>query len=110
MAVTIGVLKETTAGETRVALVPEVIAKYSALGATLVVENGAGDGSRIPDALFDGAEVSPNPQGILAKAGFVTWDVPPLKSGLIPNDFLPQLAALGKAAEGSASRPVHVHP
>jgi len=68
MAVTIGVLKETAAGETRVALVPEVISKYSSLGTQLLIENGAGDGSRIPDDLYSGAELTPNSQSILKKA------------------------------------------
>ena len=66
MPVTIGVLRETTAGETRVALVPEVITKFTDLGAQLLIETGAGQGARIPDELFNGAEFSPNPQGILS--------------------------------------------
>ncbi len=78
MTVTIGVLKETTAGETRVALVPEVVAKYSSLGAQLLIENGAGNGSRIPDEQYSGIELTPNPQGILNKAD-VLLCVQPLK-------------------------------
>ena len=78
MTVTIGVLKETVPKETRVALVPEIVAKYTALGANLLVETGAGDHSRIPDDLYSGAEFSPNPQGILSKAD-VLLTVQPLK-------------------------------
>ena len=38
MPAIIGVLKETTAGETRVAIVPEVISKFTGLGAQLLIE------------------------------------------------------------------------
>ncbi len=65
MPVTIGVLKETVAGETRVALVPEVVSRFTALGARLLVENGAGEAAAIPDALFEGVEFSPSPESIL---------------------------------------------
>jgi len=39
----IGVPKETAAGEHRVALVPEVVAKLKAKGLDVVVQGGAGD-------------------------------------------------------------------
>src|SRR4051812_1711235 len=55
MAVTIAVLKERLAGETRVATTPDTVRKYVALGANLVVEAGAGQGSSIPDADFAAA-------------------------------------------------------
>ena len=57
----IAVLKETAAGESRVAATPETVKKFSALGATVAVESGAGAGARIADALYReaGAEVSP---------------------------------------------------
>ncbi|HEY7891104.1 MAG TPA: Re/Si-specific NAD(P)(+) transhydrogenase subunit alpha [Solirubrobacteraceae bacterium] len=48
----IGVPKETAAGEHRVALVPEVIAKLKAKGLEVLVENGAGSGSLLPDSAF----------------------------------------------------------
>ena len=38
MPITIGVVKETAPNETRVALVPEVTAKFTALGARVLVE------------------------------------------------------------------------
>lgn len=46
----IAVLKETAAGEPRVAATPETVKKFAALGATLVVEAGAGLGASIADA------------------------------------------------------------
>jgi H+-translocating NAD(P) transhydrogenase subunit alpha len=54
MAVRIGVPRETTPGETRVALVPAVAEKYAALGAEVVVEKGAGRLSYFGDDAFAG--------------------------------------------------------
>src|SRR5690606_34032129 len=57
--VTIGVPRETRVGERRVALVPKVLGKLSARGATVVVEAGAGAGALIPDEEYTaaGAEI-----------------------------------------------------
>jgi NAD(P) transhydrogenase subunit alpha len=95
MPVTIGVLRETTAGETRVALVPEVITKFTDLGAQLLIETGAGQGARIPDELYKGAEFSPNPQGILSSCDILLKVQPPtaeelaaLKPGAIVIGFM----------------------
>nr|WP_089220282.1 NAD(P) transhydrogenase subunit alpha [Sphingomonas laterariae] len=46
----IAVLKETAAGEPRVAATPETVKKFASLGATLAVEAGAGIGANIADA------------------------------------------------------------
>ncbi|WP_205698737.1 Re/Si-specific NAD(P)(+) transhydrogenase subunit alpha [Conexibacter sp. SYSU D00693] len=51
----IGVPKETTSGETRVALVPEVVKKLVAKGHEVTVEPGAGERALIPDRLFEEA-------------------------------------------------------
>ena len=95
MPVTIGVLRETVAGETRIAVVPEVIAKYQSLGATVVIEQGAGSSARIPDELFGEAELSPNPQGILSRSDVLLKVQPPtadeiseLKPGAIVAGFM----------------------
>ena len=55
----IAVLKERAAGESRVAATPETVKKFGALGATLAVEAGAGEGASISDAAYAeaGAEV-----------------------------------------------------
>ncbi len=57
----IAVLKERAAGETRVAATPETVKKLAALGASLAVEEGAGEAAAIPDAAYAeaGAEVGP---------------------------------------------------
>ena len=55
MALTVGVPKETADGETRVALVPEVVRRLTAADVTVVVEEGAGAGAHHPDADYEGA-------------------------------------------------------
>ena len=51
----IAVLKETAAGEPRVAATPETVKKFIALGATMAVEAGAGVGASIADADYAAA-------------------------------------------------------
>ena len=59
----IAVLKETAAGETRVAASPETVKKFIALGASVAVQAGAGLNAAIADADYAaaGAEVSKDP-------------------------------------------------
>jgi NAD(P) transhydrogenase subunit alpha len=49
MAARLGVAREVTAGETRVALVPAVAERYAALGLEVLLERGAGRASYYPD-------------------------------------------------------------
>jgi len=51
----IAVLKETAAGETRVAAIPETVKKFTALGAEVAIEKGAGEAASIADADFEAA-------------------------------------------------------
>ena len=51
----IGVPKETTAGERRVALVPEVVGKLVSAGFEVLVERGAGEAASFPDAAYEEA-------------------------------------------------------
>jgi len=48
----VGVAKESAPGERRVALVPEAIGKLTSAGLEVLVEQGAGTGSAIPDSAF----------------------------------------------------------
>jgi proton-translocating NAD(P)+ transhydrogenase subunit alpha len=48
----VGIPRETTEGERRVALVPETVGKLAAGGFELVVETGAGDAASFPDAAY----------------------------------------------------------
>jgi H+-translocating NAD(P) transhydrogenase subunit alpha len=76
MAVTIGVLRETAAGERRVALVPEVAKKYLQLGATVVMETAAGAAAQIPDATYTGVEFA-DAATVLARADVLLKVQPP---------------------------------
>jgi NAD(P) transhydrogenase subunit alpha len=56
----IAIPKETRAFETRVAASPETVKKFTALGAEMVVQAGAGGGANIPDAAYEatGAKIA----------------------------------------------------
>ncbi|HSS36366.1 MAG TPA: Re/Si-specific NAD(P)(+) transhydrogenase subunit alpha [Patescibacteria group bacterium] len=61
MPMKVGVARETAAGERRVALVPEALAKITAAGLDVLVEAGAGSEAAIPDSAYAeaGATVLP---------------------------------------------------
>src|ERR671936_1385409 len=61
----VGVPTESAAGERRVALVPEVIARLSSGGFEVLVEQGAGEAASFPDDAFEeaGARVVEDPYG-----------------------------------------------
>jgi NAD(P) transhydrogenase subunit alpha len=52
MSVTIGALRESAPQETRVSIVPEVAEKLAKEGARVLLERGAGERARFPDALY----------------------------------------------------------
>jgi len=52
MSVTIGALRESAPQETRVSVVPEVAEKLAKDGARVLIERGAGERARFPDALY----------------------------------------------------------
>ncbi|WP_428027852.1 NAD(P) transhydrogenase subunit alpha [Altererythrobacter sp.] len=54
----IAILKERAAGETRVAATPETVKKFIGLGATLAVEQGAGESASISDSAYADAGAS----------------------------------------------------
>src|SRR5213082_3955867 len=51
----VGIPRETTEGERRVALVPETVGKLAVAGFKLIVERGAGDAASFPDDAYDDA-------------------------------------------------------
>jgi NAD(P) transhydrogenase subunit alpha len=57
MATTVAVVRETVAGERRVALTPEVAKKLKARGAHIVLQNGAGASAYFVDAAYVDCEV-----------------------------------------------------
>src|SRR5438128_12583304 len=91
------VLKESQAGESRVALVPESVKKIVALKATVAVESGAGRDAGANDESYKaaGAEVSADRAALLASADVLAAvNVPPaevisqLKPGAVVIGFL----------------------
>src|ERR1700722_3296759 len=76
MSVVVGVLRETAAKETRVAVVPEIAAKLRAAGARVLIQRGAGMAAHFPDALYTDAEFS-DAAAILGSADVLLKVQPP---------------------------------
>jgi NAD(P) transhydrogenase subunit alpha len=76
MAVVIGVLRETAANETRVAVIPEIATKFKALGARVLIEHDAGVAAHFPDAAYVDAEIT-DAATILAGADILLKVQPP---------------------------------
>ena len=107
----IGVPRETTAGERRVALAPESVARLVKSGVEVVVERGLGLQANFPDDLFEKAGATtgdPWGAGVVVKVQKPTADeARRLAKGavlisLLPTassaDLLPQLAGSGVSA------------
>jgi NAD(P) transhydrogenase subunit alpha len=95
MAVTLGVLQETTPGENRVALVPEVVTKFKAAGVRIVLQKGAGVAAQFPDAAYQDAEFVDSAHEVLAQSDILLKVQPPsieelhaLKAGAIVVGFM----------------------
>jgi NAD(P) transhydrogenase subunit alpha len=73
----IGVLKESSAHEARVALTPDVAAKLAESGVELRIERGAGASSHLDDALYRGVQFQSGPREVLATVGVLLKVQPP---------------------------------
>ena len=71
----IAVLKETAAGETRVAATPETVKKFIGLGATVSVEKGAGLSASISDAEYEAAGATLGTAAIVSKGAEILLSV-----------------------------------
>ncbi|MEN2749298.1 Re/Si-specific NAD(P)(+) transhydrogenase subunit alpha [Sphingomonas sp. T9W2] len=79
----IAVLAEQAAGERRVAATPETVKKLIALGATVVVEQGAGAGASIDDAAYAAAGATPSGRAeAIAGADILLGVAPPAPDSL----------------------------
>ncbi len=94
MPVTVGVLRESAANESRVAIVPEIAAKLKALGARVLVERGAGMSAHFTDSAYKDAELT-DAATILAGADVLLCVQPPdlerlaaLKAGAVIVGFM----------------------
>ena len=93
MALTLGVLQETTAGENRVALVPEVVSKFKAAGARVVIQRGAGTRAQFPDQSYGDAEFVTTADEVLSQADILLKVQPPTTQELA--DLKPGAVVIG---------------
>lgn len=77
MPLTVGVLRESAAGEARVALTPEVAAKLAALGAEIHMQTGAGAGSWLGDTDYDGVHLHARVGDVLSRVQVLLKVQPP---------------------------------
>ncbi|HSQ69582.1 MAG TPA: NAD(P)(+) transhydrogenase (Re/Si-specific) subunit alpha, partial [Steroidobacteraceae bacterium] len=79
MSLTIGVPRETFAGEKRVATVPEVVEKLIKLGFAVQVETGAGDQANFGDQAYQqaGARIAGNAEELFGSSDMVFMVRPP---------------------------------
>jgi NAD(P) transhydrogenase subunit alpha len=89
MPLTVGVLKETLQGETRVALTPEITSKLQKLGVAVVMEKDAGISVGILDNEYEGVQFA-DPDTVLNKSDLL-FTVQPASD-----------ASVGKMRDGSA--------
>ena len=89
----IAVPKERAAGERRVALVPEIVAKFVKAGHTVIVERGAGTSAGYTDAAYEsaGATIAPDTRVAYPEADAVVRVAKPSDAEL---DGIPRGAAL----------------
>ncbi len=83
--IVVGVPREQQAGEARVALVPEIAAKFAAAGARVVIERGAGAAAQFPDALYKNVEILDDAAAVYARADLLLRVQPltPAEAGLV---------------------------
>ncbi|HSM69632.1 MAG TPA: NAD(P)(+) transhydrogenase (Re/Si-specific) subunit alpha, partial [Xanthomonadales bacterium] len=73
MSITVAVLKETAAGERRVALDPASTKKLAKRGFRMLVQAGAGDAAGFTDGQYSEAEILEDAKAILADADILLW-------------------------------------
>ena len=100
MSVTIGALRESAPQETRVSLVPEVADKLVKEGARVLVQRGAGERARFPDALYASATWADSAEQVLAESD-VVLSVQPLTPEQIQR-LKPSAVVIGFMGAGHA--------
>ncbi len=101
MATTVAAVRESVAGERRVALTPEVAKKLKARGATVVLAQGAGESAFFADAAYAGCEVLADARSALAAADVLLKVQPP---------SLEEIAALKEGAVVIGHLQPHLSP
>ncbi len=81
----VSVPKETRQDESRVALTPDVVKRLAGGGATVRIEQGAGDLAGFPDGAYSkvGAEIVPNVEAVLRDADVVVKVQPPTDNEIL---------------------------
>ncbi|MCX8997057.1 NAD(P) transhydrogenase subunit alpha [Rhizobiaceae bacterium BDR2-2] len=77
MSITIAILKESSQGEKRVAIVPAVASRLTRLGAVLAMESGAGLASTFADTTYADTRFEPKATKLVADADIVLAVQPP---------------------------------
>lgn len=77
MPTTIAVLRETAPNEKRVALVPEIVKKLKARGASILMQHGAGEPALIPDSAYADVEIVSDAKTALGRADVLMKVQPP---------------------------------
>jgi NAD(P) transhydrogenase subunit alpha len=77
MPLSIGVLQETSAHEARVALTPDVAAKFLELGVAIQMQRGAGARSHLGDALYKGVQFHSDAPAVLRASSALLKVQPP---------------------------------
>lgn len=77
MPVKIAVPMESVTNERRVALIPEVAAKFANLGAEILIQKGAGEAALIPDGQYDQVTMVADSQSLFADADIILKVQPP---------------------------------
>jgi len=101
MPVAVVAVRESAAGERRVAVTPEVAKKLKARGAQIVLEQGAGASAYFADAAYVDCETVSNARAALARADVLLKVQPPT---------LEEIAALREGAVVIATLQPHLAP
>ena len=84
----LGILKELAPGETRVALLPDAVKAFVALGLEVIVEEGAGLNAGFADEAYvaAGATLTTDRDSLLASADLLPVVNPPTARGAEPSE------------------------
>lgn len=77
MPVKVAVLKETRVEENRVAMVPSVVERLERLGVEVIIQSGAGEAVKLPDAAFKNVTCIADPAQLVGDADIVLAVQPP---------------------------------
>lgn len=82
MGITFGVVKESAAGERRVAVTPETCKKLAAAGVRVLLQRGAGESAHFPDAHYAQAEFVDDADAVIAQADVLAFVQAPSNDAL----------------------------